>query len=302
PAHPPPAGDAGRPRQGRAGRLHRADRRAYRPGDTEEIVVGFAARRAGAARSRRSLEPRAARGARRPRTPGAAAPRVAPARGEARRGGGNSEVRVAGGAGERDRGARQRIARAVEAAGDGRARRSEAPRRPGERRSPIDGRPRRGDDRRRVGPLGRGLHRPLGARREERRAVVARSLAADRAALAGGAAPRVCRARRGPGRAFRCRPPARAARRRPGGLRRADRPATPAASPGDRMISTVEKVLFLKSIDLFRALPSEELAQIAEIAEEQPLAQGDQVFGEGEPGDALYLVVEGKVKVHKGEK
>ena len=44
------------------------------------------------------------------------------------------------------------------------------------------------------------------------------------------------------------------------------------------MISTVEKVLFLKSIDLFRALPSEELAQIAEIAEEQPLAAGDQVF------------------------
>jgi len=68
------------------------------------------------------------------------------------------------------------------------------------------------------------------------------------------------------------------------------------------MISTVEKVLFLKSIDLFRALPSEELAQIAEIAEEQPLASGDRVFGEGEPGDALYLIVEGKVKVHKGDK
>ncbi len=68
------------------------------------------------------------------------------------------------------------------------------------------------------------------------------------------------------------------------------------------MISTVEKVLFLKSIDLFRALPSEELAQIAEIAEEQPLASGDTIFGEGEPGDALYLIVEGKVKVHKGEK
>ena len=57
------------------------------------------------------------------------------------------------------------------------------------------------------------------------------------------------------------------------------------------MISTVEKVLFLKSIDLFRALPSEELAQIAEIAEEQPLAAGDQVFAQGEPGDALYLIV-----------
>jgi CRP-like cAMP-binding protein len=68
------------------------------------------------------------------------------------------------------------------------------------------------------------------------------------------------------------------------------------------MISTVEKVLFLKSIDLFRALPSEELAQIAEIAEEQPMASGDVVFAEGEPGDALYLIVEGKVKVHKADK
>jgi CRP-like cAMP-binding protein len=68
------------------------------------------------------------------------------------------------------------------------------------------------------------------------------------------------------------------------------------------MITTVEKVLFLKSIDLFRALPSEELAQIAEIAEEQPLGKGDFVFTEGEPGDALYLIVEGKVKVHKGDK
>jgi CRP-like cAMP-binding protein len=68
------------------------------------------------------------------------------------------------------------------------------------------------------------------------------------------------------------------------------------------LISTVEKVLFLKSIDLFRALPSEELAQIAEIAEEQPMSAGDLVFAEGEPGDALYLIVEGKVKVQKGDK
>ena len=68
------------------------------------------------------------------------------------------------------------------------------------------------------------------------------------------------------------------------------------------MITTVEKVLFLKSVDLFRALPGEELATIAEIAEEQPFAAGDQIFAEGEPGDALYLVVEGTVKVHKGDK
>jgi CRP-like cAMP-binding protein len=66
------------------------------------------------------------------------------------------------------------------------------------------------------------------------------------------------------------------------------------------VITTVEKVLFLKSIDLFRALPGEELAQIAEIAEEVPIGSGGLVFAEGEPGDALYIVVEGRVRVHVG--
>ena len=66
------------------------------------------------------------------------------------------------------------------------------------------------------------------------------------------------------------------------------------------MITTVEKVLFLKSVELFRDLPGEELATIAEIAEEQPFAAGEPVFAEGEPGDALYLVVEGVVRVHRG--
>lgn len=68
------------------------------------------------------------------------------------------------------------------------------------------------------------------------------------------------------------------------------------------MITTVEKVLFLKSIDLFRALPGEELAQIASIAEELHVSPGDLVFGEGEQGDALFIVVEGRVRVHKGSR
>ena len=71
------------------------------------------------------------------------------------------------------------------------------------------------------------------------------------------------------------------------------------------MISTVEKVLFLKSIDLFRALPSEELAQIAEIAEEQPMASGDQVFGEmavldSEPRSASVTAVQDAVLLKIG--
>lgn len=66
------------------------------------------------------------------------------------------------------------------------------------------------------------------------------------------------------------------------------------------MISTVEKVLFLKSIDLFSQIPGEDLAQIAQITDEVHYEEGDEIFREGEPGDSLFLVIEGKVRVHRG--
>jgi CRP/FNR family transcriptional regulator, cyclic AMP receptor protein len=64
------------------------------------------------------------------------------------------------------------------------------------------------------------------------------------------------------------------------------------------MLSTVEKVLFLKSIDLFSQIPGDSLAQIALIANEERREVGEQICGDGECGDALYLVVEGKIRVH----
>src|SRR5262249_30298057 len=64
------------------------------------------------------------------------------------------------------------------------------------------------------------------------------------------------------------------------------------------MLSTVEKVLFLKSIDLFSQMPGENLAQIALIASEESREPGEEIFLEGEFGDALYLVLTGKVRVH----
>ncbi|MFZ5468425.1 MAG: cyclic nucleotide-binding domain-containing protein [Myxococcota bacterium] len=68
------------------------------------------------------------------------------------------------------------------------------------------------------------------------------------------------------------------------------------------MLSTVEKVLFLKSIDLFSQIPGEDLAQVALISTEESREQGDEIFAEGEAGDALYLVLEGKVRVHKQDR
>lgn len=68
------------------------------------------------------------------------------------------------------------------------------------------------------------------------------------------------------------------------------------------MITTVEKVLFLKSIDLFSQIPGEDLAAVALISTEEQRDQGDEIFSEGESGDALYLVIEGRVRVHKADR
>ena len=65
------------------------------------------------------------------------------------------------------------------------------------------------------------------------------------------------------------------------------------------MLSTVEKVLFLKSISLFSEIPGEDLAEVALIATQEECEAGETVFSEGDHGDALYLLLEGRVRVHK---
>jgi CRP-like cAMP-binding protein len=66
------------------------------------------------------------------------------------------------------------------------------------------------------------------------------------------------------------------------------------------MITTVERVLFLKGIDLFAELPGEELAQIALITEEEQKPAGAEIIREGEVGESIYIVVDGRVQVAKG--
>lgn len=65
------------------------------------------------------------------------------------------------------------------------------------------------------------------------------------------------------------------------------------------MLSTVEKVLFLKSVDLFSQMGGEDLSHIALIASEESRDAGEEIVTEGETGDALYLVLEGQVRVHR---
>jgi hypothetical protein len=66
------------------------------------------------------------------------------------------------------------------------------------------------------------------------------------------------------------------------------------------MLSTFEKILFLKSVDLFQRLSNDDLAYLAQIALEVSFDRGDEIILEGEIGDALYILVEGSVEVCKG--
>ena len=64
------------------------------------------------------------------------------------------------------------------------------------------------------------------------------------------------------------------------------------------MLSTLEKVIILKTIGIFAETPDEVLAEIAANTEEIEVAAGHTIFEKGESGDSLYLIVNGKVRVH----
>ncbi|MHB8418854.1 MAG: Crp/Fnr family transcriptional regulator [Myxococcales bacterium] len=66
------------------------------------------------------------------------------------------------------------------------------------------------------------------------------------------------------------------------------------------MIPTLERVLFLQSVDLFAGIEGEELAPVAVIAVEEQREAGEDILREGDLGDALYLLVEGQVRIHRG--
>ena len=64
---------------------------------------------------------------------------------------------------------------------------------------------------------------------------------------------------------------------------------------------TVQKVLFLRNIQLFAGMPPGELSHLAGIAEEIVYSAGETIISEGEHGDSLFLIVEGRVRVHRGD-
>ncbi|MEJ5376554.1 MAG: cyclic nucleotide-binding domain-containing protein [bacterium] len=65
------------------------------------------------------------------------------------------------------------------------------------------------------------------------------------------------------------------------------------------MLSSMERVIQLKKIPLFSGLQAKELAAIGAIVKERAFAAGGVIIQEGAPGDSLFLVLRGRVKVIK---
>src|SRR5690606_39040274 len=73
------------------------------------------------------------------------------------------------------------------------------------------------------------------------------------------------------------------------------------AEMGERAVEVSLKIEVLKGMQLFRYLSYKELVRVMNITETRDFSPGDAVIREGEPGDAMYVVLSGRVRLHKGD-
>jgi CRP/FNR family transcriptional regulator, cyclic AMP receptor protein len=64
-----------------------------------------------------------------------------------------------------------------------------------------------------------------------------------------------------------------------------------------RRLATIEKVIFLKSVDIFSHATVEELGRVAALTEEVRFEPGETIFRKGEPTDAIFLILAGRVSI-----
>jgi hypothetical protein len=66
------------------------------------------------------------------------------------------------------------------------------------------------------------------------------------------------------------------------------------------VLTPVERVLILKGADLLKDVGPRHLLGLAEVAREIEITEGDTLYQEEDAADALYLVVEGRVRLSTG--
>jgi CRP/FNR family cyclic AMP-dependent transcriptional regulator len=64
---------------------------------------------------------------------------------------------------------------------------------------------------------------------------------------------------------------------------------------------TLAKLMFLRRFPFFERMSSKVLGLVASIAEEVVFPAGARIFDKGDPGDSMFLIVEGQVRIHVGD-
>lgn len=67
------------------------------------------------------------------------------------------------------------------------------------------------------------------------------------------------------------------------------------------MLTIIEKVILLQNVDVFSEIPTEQLSYLAAIAEEVSFSPDEVVYKYEEPSDALYVVLDGRVLLHRDD-
>ncbi|MBD2431177.1 MULTISPECIES: Crp/Fnr family transcriptional regulator [Fischerella] len=67
------------------------------------------------------------------------------------------------------------------------------------------------------------------------------------------------------------------------------------------MLTTVERLLFVRRVPIFKELRDDFIVRLASVMDELSFPGNYTIFNEGDEGRSLYIVVSGKVKVHIGK-
>jgi hypothetical protein len=73
--------------------------------------------------------------------------------------------------------------------------------------------------------------------------------------------------------------------------------ATLDANAAMASLTTIEKMMLLRQVPIFTELDADDLEELAFIVEERIISANKDLFREGDAGDAVYLIVKGKVRV-----
>ena len=68
------------------------------------------------------------------------------------------------------------------------------------------------------------------------------------------------------------------------------------------MSSTTERISILRLVGLFAETPDDILADVAVLLKPVEIPAGNAVVHKGDPGDCLYIIVNGRVRVHDGQR